>query len=161
MNHIDYILDRLCEGVEPEVIEQVACLIRADEIRKGLKNNKPKSKPVLEKPPVSYISNKSGNHYLALSTSATRLNPNIPKKDIYLSLQLVGQSLEIRVADVETPYIAKYTTLQKYGRLRIYNKTLVDLLTSFIGLPKNARITCPVEWDGAKWIVDFESYVCE
>lgn len=159
MQNTDYILDRLCEGVSPEVIEQVVCLIKADEIRKGLEC-KPKTKPMLEKPPVLYIGNKKGNYYLSLSKSAVKLAGSIPLIDRYAKLSFSDNTLKIALTDRATKFKPSAARLRDYHILTIHDKVIIQYIIGVQRFPEG-RITCPVEWNGTSWIADLENYVCE
>lgn len=152
MQNIDYILDRLIEGVAPEVIEQIVCLIKADEIRKGIQKDKPKTK---EKAPALYIYDRC----ISLSVSATKLAP-LRDGNIYADVEIEGCRLKITPTKEITSYLPAQTRLRHNGILTIYNKRLVQSIRVLFDLP-GKRIVCPVEFDGQSWIADLKTYVCE
>ncbi len=163
MKNIDYILDRLCEGVSPEVIEQVVCLIKADEIRKQIENSTPidtQGKPdrLPRNLQVLYISGNK-NKFISLSVSATKL-AKLPEGKVYIDFKIEGTRLILTPTKEITNFLPAQTRLRDNSILSIYNKNLVQSIKSLFNLPER-KITCPVEWDGTSWIADLENYVCK
>ena len=163
MQNIDYILDRLCEGVSPEVIDQVVCLLKADEIRKQIENSAPintQGKPdrLPKNLQVLYISGNK-NRFISLSVSATKL-AKLPEGEVYIDFKIEGTRLILTPTKEITNFLPAQTRLRNNNILSIYNKNLVQSIKSLFNLPER-RITCPVKWDGTSWIADLENYVCE
>jgi hypothetical protein len=163
MKNIDYILDRLCEGVSPDVIEQIICLIKADEIRKQIENSAPiNTQSTLDKIPknsqVLYISG-NNNRNISLSASATKL-AKLPEGRVYINFKIDNTKIILTPTEEITNFIPAQTRLRKNKTLSIYNKNLVQSIKSLFNLP-DKKILCPAEWDGTSWIADLGNYVCK